>query len=204
MIYFKFVLYLLSLAFFFPSQNERLFVVHRLTTNHIEKPLGLEETPFFGWQIRSEIRKTFESPENIITSRLYISGLGYHETFINGQKVGDHILDPAIKRYDQRVKYVVHDVTELLRKGKNVIGVVLGNGWYNQHTLEAWDFDQAPWRAAPALRAQLKVLDTSGMEHWIHTDKNWKFSLEGPVIFDGVHNGEIYDTRKESYRLDKY
>ncbi len=44
------------------------------------------------------------------------SGLGYHELYINGQQVGDHVLDPAFTRYDVRTLYVTHDVTELLRR----------------------------------------------------------------------------------------
>jgi len=299
----KFMLYGLVLSLLFSCQKENSFEVLRLSTNHLENPMGLEEDPLFSWQIAAEsgsrqsayqilvgsspekleggktdlwdsgkvpsslsvnqayqgkkpepgeryywkvwvwneagelsvsepawfeigllknshweakwishvpeenetppltaapyFRKAFELPETIRSARLYISGLGYHEAWINGQKVGDHVLDPAMTGYDKRVKYVVHDVTPLLQKGKNAVGVVLGNGWYNQHTREAWDFDQAPWRASPALRAQLKVVDTAGKEHWIYTGKDWKFSLEGPIIFDGVHNGETYDARKE-------
>lgn len=142
-------------------------------------------------------RKTFDLPGPIQSARLYIAGVGYHEAVINGQKVGDHELDPAMTRYDKRVKYLVHDVGSLLQQGENVLGVVLGNGWYNQHTREAWDFDQAPWRDSPALRLQVRVTDTDGVDHWIVSDKEWKFSLEGPIIFDGVHNGETYDARKE-------
>ncbi|WP_162415893.1 alpha-L-rhamnosidase [Cyclobacterium roseum] len=142
-------------------------------------------------------RKTFQITEGIQQARLYISGLGYHQVQLNGRKVGDHELDPALTRYDKRVKYLVHDVTDLLRAGDNAIGIVLGNGWYNQHTREAWDFDQAPWRASPAVMAQLVIVDQQGREHLVKTDATWKVTQSGPIIFDGVHNGETYDARKE-------
>ncbi|WP_439484185.1 family 78 glycoside hydrolase catalytic domain [Cyclobacterium plantarum] len=142
-------------------------------------------------------RKTFQINEGIQQARLYISGLGYHQVQLNGRKVGDHELDPALTRYDKRVKYLVHDVTDLLRSGDNAIGIVLGNGWYNQHTREAWDFDQAPWRASPAVMAQLEIVDQQGREHLVKTDATWKVTQSGPIIFDGVHNGESYDARKE-------
>lgn len=142
-------------------------------------------------------RKDFSVNKPIQSARLYISGLGYHEAFINGTKVGDHVLDPVMTRYDKTVKYLVHDVTTMLNEGENAIGVVLGNGWYNQHTREAWDFDQAPWRGVPVLRAQLKIVDEAGNEHWIYTNDSWKFTLDGPIRFDSVHNGETYDARKE-------
>ncbi|MDN3686226.1 family 78 glycoside hydrolase catalytic domain [Cyclobacterium jeungdonense] len=142
-------------------------------------------------------RKTFQITEEIQQARLYISGLGYHQVHLNGKKVGDHELDPALTRYDKRVKYVVHDVTDMLMPGDNAIGIVLGNGWYNQHTREAWDFDKAPWRASPAVKAQLMIVDQQGKEQLIKTDATWKVTQSGPIIFDGVHNGETYDARKE-------
>ncbi len=141
-------------------------------------------------------RKEFELPGKIASARLYISGLGYYEAFLNGKKVGDHILDPVKTRYDKQVKYVTYDVGEYLKEGNNAIGVVLGNGWYNQHTREAWDFDKAPWRNSPALICQLVVTDENGSTMIVKSDENWKFST-GPIVFDGVHNGETYDARLE-------
>lgn len=142
-------------------------------------------------------RKEFQLPEEIASARLYISGLGYYEAFINGRKVGDHLLDPAVTRYDKRVKYVAYDVREYLKQGTNAIGVVLGNGWYNQHTREAWDFDRAPWRNTPALICQLVVTGEDGSLSVIASDGTWKYST-GPILFEGIHNGETYDARREN------
>jgi alpha-L-rhamnosidase len=141
-------------------------------------------------------RKEFSTAGNIVSARLHISGLGYYEAFINGKKVGDHVLDPVKTHYDRRVKYVTYDVTDYLKKGNNAIGVVLGNGWYNQHTREAWDFDKAPWRGSPKLIAQLVLKDKSGKETLVTSNDTWKFSA-GPIVFDGIHNGETYDARLE-------
>jgi alpha-L-rhamnosidase len=141
-------------------------------------------------------RKEFTLDKNVRSARLYISGLGYHEAFINGQKVGDHVLDPMLTRYDKRVLYVTHDVTDLMKKGPNALGVVLGNGWYNQHTREAWDFDKAPWRDCPALLCQLKLELSDGSTLVVSSDSTWRFST-GPIVFNGVHNGETYDARLE-------
>jgi hypothetical protein len=67
-------------------------------------------------------------------ARVYICGLGYYELHINGQIVGDQLLDPGYTRYDRRDLYVTHDVTSLLKRGPNAIGVILGNGWFNVQT----------------------------------------------------------------------
>jgi len=77
-------------------------------------------------------RREFACPHPLAAAHLCISGLGYHEVWINGGRVGDHVLDPAQTDYDSRVFYVRHEVAALLRTGTNVIGVVLGNGWYHQ------------------------------------------------------------------------
>lgn len=78
-------------------------------TNIVDSDPELTAAPYF--------RKEFSFDKSIQSARLYISGLGYYEAFINGTKVGDHVLDPVMTRYDKSVKYVVHDVTALLNQG---------------------------------------------------------------------------------------
>lgn len=142
-------------------------------------------------------RKPFSIPGNKIrTARAYISGLGYYALYINGNRVGDHILDPVLTRYDRRVKYVTYDITKLLVGGENVIGAMLGNGWYNQHTRSAWNFDTAPWRNPPALLCQIEVELVGGEKFAVWTNESWKLS-QGPIRFDGIRNGEFYDSRME-------
>ena len=79
---------------------------------------------------------------------VYVSGLGYYEFYLNGQKVGENVLAPAPTNYNwrnlsnllydyvdrskTRVLYNTFDVTNLLGQGENNFGIILGNGWYNQ------------------------------------------------------------------------
>src|ERR1039458_2478517 len=102
-------------------------------------------------------RCAFTLDGKIKQARAYVCGLGYYELHLNGKKVGDHLLDPGYTRYDKRALYVTYDVTDALRRGKNAVGVILGNGWYNVQTRAVWDFHKAPWRAAPKLLMQLCV-----------------------------------------------
>ena len=142
------------------------------------------------------LRRTFTLGGDIKQARAYICGLGYYELHLNGKKIGDHLLDPAYTRYDQRALYVTYDVTDALRRGKNALGVMLGNGWYNVQTRAVWNFHQAPWRAAPKLLMQLRVEYADGYTETIATDTQWKAST-GPVIFDSIYGGETYDARLE-------
>ena len=76
-------------------------------------------------------RKTFNTQKKIKSARAYIAVAGLYELYINGEKIGNHRLDPLYTRFDRRNFYVTYDVTRQLQKGKNAIGVLLGNGWYN-------------------------------------------------------------------------
>ena len=77
------------------------------------------------------LRKEFPIGKKIRRARVYVSGLGYYELRLNGQRVGDHVLDPGWTTYSKRVLYSTYDVTDLLRQGSNALGVMLGNGWFN-------------------------------------------------------------------------
>lgn len=77
-------------------------------------------------------RKQFSLPDKDIRQAVvYVCGLGHFDLLLNGEKVGDHFLDPGWTKYDKEALYVAFDVTNSLHKGDNVLGVMLGNGFYN-------------------------------------------------------------------------
>ena len=160
------------------------------------KWIGMPDNILLEWRSQVQpapyLRKVFNYDVNSKDCRLYISGLGYYELYLNGRRVRDHVLDPVVTHYDRRTRYVVYDVTEYLMPGKNVIGVILGNGWYNCHTADVWHFDKASWRDYPKLLLQLEC--DSGTT--LISDKSWSIS-SGPIVFDGLRNGEKYDARLE-------
>ncbi len=71
-------------------------------------------------------RKTFDTQKKVKSARAYIAVAGLYELYINGEKIGNHRLDPLYTRFDRRNFYVTYDVTNQLQKGKNAIGVLLG------------------------------------------------------------------------------
>jgi alpha-L-rhamnosidase len=141
-------------------------------------------------------RKEFIIDQQMKSARTYISGLGYFKLFINGHKVGNHKLDPVKTAYNKTVKYVTFDVTKHLKPGRNTIGVILGTGWYNHFAQAVWGFNDAPWRDYPVLKCQTEIEFKDGTSKQIISDKSWKASM-GPIIFDGIRNGEYYDARLE-------
>lgn len=143
------------------------------------------------------LRKEFESGPTVVSARLFISGLGYYEAWINGQRVGNHILSPAITQYARHALYEVHDVTDLLRQGKNVLGVILGDGWFNE---------QIVWPAVavgfvnrygpPSLIAQLEIRSADGTVRTICSDGSWKVGTGG-LLRSQHFLGECYDAKRE-------
>ncbi len=147
------------------------------------------------------LRKSFNLKSNVKRARAYVCGLGYYELFLNGSKVGDHMLDPGYTNYDKRTLYVTYDVTKQLKSGENAIGAILGSGWYDCHTPAEWHFDRAPWRGIPKLLAQLEVEYDDGSREVIATDNSWKRST-GAITYDSIYGGENYDARLEKNGWD--
>ena len=139
------------------------------------------------------LRQKFHIAKPIKRARAYISGLGWYELLINGRKVGDRFLDPVISNYDKRVLYVVHNITDRLVQGTNVVGVALGNGWYSNHKLF---IENGKWGDSPRLLLQLSIEFADGRTMSIASDETWKVST-GPILRNDIYGGEIYDARLE-------
>ncbi len=151
-------------------------------------------------------RKDFMVEKKIEKARLYISGLGYYEASINGKRVGDHMLDPGWTNYTKRVQYSTYDVTSLLKRNGNSIGVMLGNGWFNP--LPLLMFGQYNLRdhlsiGRPQFIAQLRIDYVDGTSQTVISSKKWK-TTEGAILRNNIYLGEVYDARREIKDWNKY
>ena len=142
-------------------------------------------------------RKEFSVTKEIEKATLYIAAPGFYEFFINGQKVGNQILDPAFTNFDKTVLYAIDDITNFVKKGENVAGVMVGNGWYNSVTREVWGFDKAPWRNLPTIKCQLVLTFTDGATETIVSGPTW-LTKPGPLEFSSVRQGEYYNALLEA------
>ncbi len=140
-----------------------------------------------------ERRFVLESvPQNAV---LTFAVAGWHEVSVNGRRVGDDVLSPVTCQPDLRHSSVSRDVTQYLKRGENVVEVLLGNGWFNCFTKEVWGFCDAVWIAEPMMRGSL-VADGRTL---FETDGSWRV-YDSPVVFNALRNGEWYDARKEGVR----
>jgi alpha-L-rhamnosidase len=141
------------------------------------------------------IRKQFDQSKTIASARVYISSLGIYELTINGKRVGEEVLTPGWTAYDERIQYQAYDVTPLLVKGPNAIGVMLGSGWFRSNL--GWEGNWGLWGKQLGLICQMNVKYSDGSEEVIGTDDTWKSFNDGPVRMTGIYDGENYDARKE-------
>ncbi len=137
-------------------------------------------------------RKEFLVKKKVKQAIICISGLGYSETYLNGTKLGNSVLDPAQTNYESYCLYVSYDVSKSLREGENRLGVMLGDGWYNENKAFGVDFSYGK----PKLICHLKLDYTDGTGETIVSDGSWEWT-EGPVLSANVYAGENYDARKE-------
>lgn len=141
-------------------------------------------------------RKTFTINKKIKSARAYIAVAGLYELYFNGSKIGNHRLDPMYTRFDRRTLYLTHDITAQLKSGKNAIGALLGNGWYNHQSTAVWNFDKAPWRNRPTFCMDVRITYEDGSVETITTAKDWKTALS-PIIFNSIYTGEHYNAQLE-------
>jgi len=135
------------------------------------------------------LRKDLTLDQEVKRARVYLSGLGWYELFINGRKVGDHVLDPATTDYSKRTLYVTYDVTDRLRQGANAVGVMLGNGWYSEP-------GRLKYGDSPRVLLQMNVELADGTVAKIKTDATWSVT-GGPITRNDLYGGETYDARLE-------
>lgn len=144
-------------------------------------------------------RKVFEVKKPVEKARLYISGLGYYLSYLNGKRIGDHELDPGWTNYQESILYSTYDVTNFIDQGSNCIGVTVGNGWYNPLPLLMWgerNIRKTLPTGRPRFIAHLFVAYKDGSTEKVTSDESWKFH-EGPILKNNIFLGEVYDAREE-------
>jgi len=124
----------------------------------------------------------------------YISGLGHFEMFVNGKKTGDHFLDPGWTDYDKQAQYVVFDITSQLQQGNNVIGVMLGNGFYYIPGQRYRKMTGAYGHPKMIMKTMITYKDGSRTE--LVSDQQWQ-TAPSPIIYSSIFGGEDYDANKE-------
>ncbi|MGC8624638.1 MAG: family 78 glycoside hydrolase catalytic domain [Phycisphaerae bacterium] len=146
------------------------------------------------------LRDAFKAPKTIKRAVVYVCGLGYSRLFINGKSASDDYLSPDVSWYPKRAYYRTYNVTRLLRRGKNVIGVILGDGRFYAPRLHRpiLTYSFGP----PMLLLRLHIRFSDGSTANIVTNSSWKMTDTRPLRADDIYDGDIYDARMEMHGWD--
>jgi alpha-L-rhamnosidase len=140
------------------------------------------------------LRGSFVLRGAVLRARAYATSRGLYQLEINGRRVGEDRFTPGWTSYRKRLQYQTYDVTALLRPGENVVGAMLGDGWYRGYL--AWNDRRNVYGDRLALRVQLRVEHTDGRVETHGTDGTWT-SATGPILMSDIYMGEAYDARLE-------
>lgn len=147
------------------------------------------------------LRKEFNIEQEVESAHVYVTGVGNYEFYLNGKKVGDHVLDPGVTDHRRKVLYETFEVEDLLTKGRNAVGLMLGDGPFRIVERE----ERYAWRhhsfGGPRGLVQLHVRYSDGTEEVVTSDHTWKAS-RSPITYTSLFGGEEYDARLEQKGWD--
>lgn len=140
-------------------------------------------------------RKKFSLRGDVRSARLYASARGIYTVSVNGQEIRDFLFAPGMTDYRKRIQYQTYDVTGLLEEN-NILTLMLGDGWY-LGSCAAYGVREV-YGNRTSLIAQLEIQYKDGTSETIGTDNDWEWSDDGPVRFNDLKDGEVYDARRRA------
>lgn len=158
-----------------------------------------------GWVETPMLRTTFHVDAGDLTPSTYrtcyfglvVTSLGYHEVYVNGQKVGDHVMQPAVSQLDKRALWVEYDITPYLHEGDNELLLWIGQGWGRIYG--------TPAAVQATVRKSVSDGECGLIYEILKTDSTWEAS-PSPYSYTGnwqpmQFGGERYDARvREHWR----
>ncbi len=145
------------------------------------------------------LRRAFRLEKPVRSARAYVTSHGLYEMRLNGTRVGEDLLTPGWTSYNKRLQYQTYDVTPMLKRGDNAVGVLLGNGWYRGNI--GFSKQRNLYGDRLALLLQIDVLYTDGSRTSITSDGQWR-AATGPILTAEIYHGETYDARLEKVGWD--
>jgi len=141
------------------------------------------------------LRREFIVSKPLKRATARVCGLGVFDFSINSRSPDDRLHAPGYTYFSRRALYVEWDVTSLLHRGPNALGVVIGNGRFfaprEKSPTPFTDF------GAPRMLCRIDLEYMDGYEESIVSDPSWKATDMGPLRFNNEYDGEIYDARLE-------
>lgn len=138
-------------------------------------------------------RKSFQCTSPICHAELYAAARGVMTLSLNGRKVNRDRMMPGWTDFAKQQQYMYYDVTEHLQQGENILGAILGDGWYCSYLSGR---KRNCYGKYPELLIQLEITCQDGTRHTIVSDESWQCTT-GPILYSDIYDGEFYDSRLE-------
>lgn len=158
-------------------------------------------TPCTPKEMQMSVFKTLNITKPVVRCRMYLTGVGLYELYINGEKQGDECLLPGFCDYDTWIQYQTWELT--LQSGENEIEVLLGDGWY-----KGWyglRQTEENYGDRLACIGELHIFYEDGTTEVITTDPTWQ-ARKSRVVSSGIYPGEVYDAAldiSETFPVEK-
>jgi hypothetical protein len=165
------------------DSGHAVFMVDGMPSNHDGDTCPIDACPITAAPL---LRKSFRVDGRVRRATLYVAALGMADVTINGQKVSDDVLSPPFTDYTKQTVYLTRDVTALLGRGENVIGAILGNGFFS--TPGRGFGERHSGHGPPRLLAQIEIESTTGRRQTIVTDEPWKWA-PSEITFNDIWLG---------------
>ena len=139
--------------------------------------------------IHPVLEKTFAIEKEVKRARLYMTGVGLFETYLDGTKIGEEYLAPYINDYESEIQVLTFPMEGILKEAKEyTLSVMLGKGWY-MGTF-GLGMSEKNYGSRMAAIGELHLEYEDGTEELIVTDESWNYY--GSDIEDsGIYFGEI-------------
>ncbi len=165
-------------------------------------PIDGAKDKYQGNNVLPLLRKTFTIKKPIKQATMFVTGLGHFDVSLNSKKVSDHFLDAGWTKYDQQALYVPFDLTKEIKTGNNVVGVMLGNGFYYIPPVPGRYRKTKTAFGHPKLICRLAITYTDGSSEDIISDTSWRTS-PSPITFSSIYGGEDYNAILEQGGWDQ-
>ena len=138
------------------------------------------------------VRRAFTVNKAVKSATIYATARGLYELHLNGAKIGNEVLAPGWTDYNKRIEYQAYDVTSALHPGANMVGAILGDGWYSGYV--GFARQRNLYGVRPQLRLQLNIEYQDGSHQTVISDGTWR-GRTGPILYSDMLQGETYDAR---------
>ncbi|WP_299430205.1 family 78 glycoside hydrolase catalytic domain [uncultured Maribacter sp.] len=138
-------------------------------------------------------RKNFELKEEATSAFVFVGSFGYHELYVNGEKVTENVMNPVSSYMKKRIPYLTYDISDKLKKGDNVIAIWHAAGWSRWRRIK--EYRKIPF----VFKAQAEII-AGGEQITLKSDTTWKTKKSYSEYYgdwDVLHfGGETIDARK--------